>query len=191
MTFTCAATSAGGTGTQSVTIKRDTTKPTVTYGAHPASYTFDQTVAITCTAADPTPGSGLASTTCKDVNAPASSFALGANTVSAAATDNAGNVGTGQTSFTVTVTPSSLAAVTLADIEGSAKFTALPAKEQAKIRALGAAIVQELGTMPPNLTPAQKARIVKAYTEGVDALVKQGWLTAAQGQTLTAAAGAL
>ena len=191
VTFTCSATSAGGTGTQSVTIKRDATKPTVTYGAHPASYTIDQTVAMTCTAADPTPGSGIASTTCQDINAPASSFALGTNTVSATATDVAGNVGTGQTSFTVTVTPSSLVALTLADIEGSAKFKVLPAKEQARIRALGDVLVQQLKNMPPNLSPAEKAKIVKDYTAGMNALVQQGWLTAAQGQTLIAAAGAL
>lgn len=61
-------------------------------------------------------------------------------------------------------TPSSLVAVRLADIEGSAKFKALPAREQAQVRALGAALVQELKSMPPNLTPAEKARIIKGYT---------------------------
>jgi len=174
VTFTCSATSAGGTGTQSVTIKRDATKPTVTYSAHPASYTFDQTVAITCTAADPAPGSGIAATTCKDVTGPASSFAIGANTFSATATDVAGNVGNGTTNFTVTVTPDSLVAVTLADIAGAAKFKALLAWEQAQARALGAALVQELKAMPPNLTAAQKARIVKGYTAAVGALPRHG-----------------
>ena len=67
VTLHCSASNAGGTTTDDVVIKRDATKPTVTYSSHPASYTVDQTVNITCTAAYPTPGSGLASTTCANI----------------------------------------------------------------------------------------------------------------------------
>lgn len=105
VTYTCSATSTGGTSTKSVTVKRDATKPTVTYSAHPTEYVYGQMVVITCTAADPTPGSGLASTTCKNINAPASSFPVGPNTVSATATDAAGNTQTAQTTFRVAAKP--------------------------------------------------------------------------------------
>ncbi len=86
----------------------DRSPPTVTYSAHPAAYGVDQQVGITCTATDPAPGSGLASTTCKDITGPAYSFPLGLNRFSATATDNAGNIGSGTTSFTVTVDVASL-----------------------------------------------------------------------------------
>ncbi len=64
-------------------IRIDKTPPTVTYTGNAGTYTVDQTIAITCTAADPhnangTPGSGLASTTCANVNAPAYTFPLAA-----------------------------------------------------------------------------------------------------------------
>ncbi len=88
----------------------DTTPPSVTYSGNQGTYTVDQTVNITCTATDDL--SGVASTTCADITGPAYSFALGVNTYSATATDYAGNVGVGSTSFTVGVTPDSLCALT-------------------------------------------------------------------------------
>ncbi|HVX41472.1 MAG TPA: hypothetical protein VHB25_18040, partial [Gemmatimonadaceae bacterium] len=103
--ITCTATSAGGTNAQTVTIMRDATLPTVTYAGNAGSYTVDQTVAITCTANDATnPGSGLASSTCADISGAAYTFAVGSNAFSATATDKAGNVGSGSTSFNVSVT---------------------------------------------------------------------------------------
>ncbi len=54
----------------------------------------------------------MASTTCQTISGPAYSFALGVNTFSATATDNAGNVGTGSVTFTVGVTPTSLITLT-------------------------------------------------------------------------------
>jgi hypothetical protein len=106
VTLTCTATSLGGTSTRSVTVMRDATPPTVTYAGNAGSYTVDQTVAIACTAADAL--SGVASSTCADVAGPAWSFGLGPTTVAASAQDNAGNVGTGSTTFTVAVTAASL-----------------------------------------------------------------------------------
>ena len=85
----------------------DTTPPLVTYTGNTGSYTVDQTVAIQCAASDPD-GLGIASTTCSDVNGPAYSFGLGSHTYSASATEVSGNVGTGSTTFTVTVTFASL-----------------------------------------------------------------------------------
>jgi hypothetical protein len=107
LTLTCSATSAGGTASQSVTIKRDTTAPKFTYSGSLA-YTVDQMVNITCTARDTL--SGIASTNCPDsITGLAYSFKLGSNTnTTAAATDNAGNVGKGSVTFTVTATSGGL-----------------------------------------------------------------------------------
>ena len=65
-------------------------------------------MSIQCHASDPDPGSGLASSACADVSAPAYTFALGSHTLSASAEDVAGNVGSGSTTFTVAVTFASL-----------------------------------------------------------------------------------
>ena len=97
---------AGNVGTGSFALKYDATKPTVTYTGNAGSYTVDQTVSITCAAADNL--SGVASSTCAHISGPASSFKLGTNSYSATATDKAGNVGSGQTSFVVRVTGTSL-----------------------------------------------------------------------------------
>ncbi|HLO03892.1 MAG TPA: hypothetical protein VK191_12360, partial [Symbiobacteriaceae bacterium] len=80
--------------------------PTVTYIGNAGTYTVDQQVNIACTATDDL--SGVATSTCVNVVGPAYSFSLGANSYSASATDNAGNVGNGSTSFTVVVTTDSL-----------------------------------------------------------------------------------
>jgi hypothetical protein len=90
------------------TVKHDSVAPVVAYTGNAATYTVDQTVSIHCDASDPTPGSGLASDTCSDVSAPAYTFALGENTLSATAEDVAGNLGSGSTTFTVIVTFGSL-----------------------------------------------------------------------------------
>ena len=81
-------------------INIDETAPTVTYTGNAGTYTTSQTVAITCTASDAL--SGIASTTCANINGPASSFGVGSHNYSATATDKAGNIGNGSTSFTVT-----------------------------------------------------------------------------------------
>jgi hypothetical protein len=96
---------AGHTATESYTWIIDTTPPTITYSGNAGTYTLDQTVNITCTAMD---ALGVASTTCQDIAGPAYGFNAGVNTFSATATDNAGNVGSGSTSFTVVVTYGSL-----------------------------------------------------------------------------------
>jgi hypothetical protein len=106
VTFTCSATSAGGTASQSVTIMRDATAPVVAYAGNAGAYTVDQSVSISCSAADAM--SGLASNGCANIAGDAYTFDLGTNTFSANATDVAGNVGSATTSFTVSVTFASL-----------------------------------------------------------------------------------
>jgi len=105
-TYTCAASSLGGSSSESVTVKRDATSPVVTYGGNAGAYTVDQSVSITCSASDAT--SGVASTTCAGVSGDAYTFGLGTSTFSASATDNAGNPGSASASFSVSVTPASL-----------------------------------------------------------------------------------
>ncbi len=130
VTFTCTATSSGGTASKSVTIKRDATNPTVSYTGNAGTYTIDQSVSISCTAADNL--SGVASSSCANISGPAYSFALGTNTRSASATDNAGNTGSGSTTFTVSVTYDSLCAL-------SANFSTDPAVDKGLCDKLAAA----------------------------------------------------
>lgn len=103
MTFTCTASSAGGTAAPvSVTVKRDATNPTITFGGNAGTYSLTDTVAIVCTAADAT--SGLATpANCGGVSGPAYTFAGGVNTFTRSATDMAGNTTSQSVSFTVVV----------------------------------------------------------------------------------------
>lgn len=109
-TLTCSATSAGGTSSQSVMIKRDATPPLVTYDMHPSVYTIDQQVSIGCVPTDNL--SGVASSTCQAINGPAWSFGPGSHTFSAAAVDQAGNTGGGSATFAVMATFASQCALT-------------------------------------------------------------------------------
>lgn len=105
-TYTCSASSLGGSSSESVAVKRDATRPVVAYAGNSGAYAVDRSVHITCNASDAT--SGLASTTCADVTGDAYTFGLGTSTFSASATDNAGNSSSASTSFTVSVTSTSL-----------------------------------------------------------------------------------
>ncbi len=86
------------------TVKIDTTKPVVGYSGNAGTYTPFETVAIDCSAVDPTPGSGIdaAATSCVDVSGPAYSFGLGSHTFNATAKDLAGNSASASATFTVT-----------------------------------------------------------------------------------------
>jgi hypothetical protein len=88
----------------------DVTPPTIGYSSHPATYTVDQHVSITCTATDAE--SGIASDTCAPIDGDAYVFGLGPHTFSATATDNAGNSASASTSFSVNVTFGSLTNLT-------------------------------------------------------------------------------
>lgn len=89
-TYTCVATSAGGTTTQTASIKRDATPPTVNLVNEPTDGFEGEvsTTAPTCTAEDASPGSGLAG------SCVVSGFTtdVGNNRkVTASVSDNAGN----------------------------------------------------------------------------------------------------
>jgi endonuclease G len=87
----------------------DTIPPTVTYTGNVGTYGVLATISIQCTATDA--GSGVVSTTCADITGPAYAFPVGLNTFSATATDAAGNIGSGMTSFQVVVTFADLQAL--------------------------------------------------------------------------------
>ncbi|GAA6527581.1 PxKF domain-containing protein [Intrasporangium sp. DVR] len=95
----CSATSAGGSSSNSVTIKRDTTAPSVSLVGGPAaggSYYFGSVPAApTCTASDAT--SGLAG----PCSVSGYSTAVGSPTVMASATDLAGNSASASAAYQV------------------------------------------------------------------------------------------
>jgi hypothetical protein len=85
--FSCTATSTGGSATQTVTVKRDATAPVVTCPSSP-SYAIGQVGAIlTANVADATSGTPLGT-----VSGAVQTTAAGAGSVTLTATDNAGNV---------------------------------------------------------------------------------------------------
>jgi hypothetical protein len=132
-TFTCTATSAGGTSPKSVTIKRDATAPSIAFSGNAGTYTVADTVDITCTATDAM--SGVASTSCPGViDEPAWSLALGSHSVSATATDDAGNTGSKSASFTVTVDEASLCALVRQFVTNQGIANSLCAKLDAAAR---------------------------------------------------------
>ena len=100
-TYTCVATSDGGTSSVSVDIGRDTVAPAITFDGNAGTYTVDQTVTIACNAADAT--SGVVSTNCTNIDLPAYSFNPGTTQYTFNATDAAGNASTNTLSFTVVV----------------------------------------------------------------------------------------
>jgi YVTN family beta-propeller protein len=170
-------------------VQIDKTPPSVTYNGNAGKYTVDQTIIIQCTAVDPpnsngTHGSGLGSSTCQNIGGPAYSFPVGNNTFSAQATDNAGNVGSGSTSFSVLVTYGSLCTLTKQFVESSAKYQALPYTLRSQIDQFVTSLCQQLTNAQLALTSQQKAQLIGAYQAGVSALVNNGWLTSAQGAIL-------
>ncbi len=99
-TYSCSATSDGGSATQvDVKIKRDATAPTVALVGGPAdgaSYYFGSVPAApTCSASDAT--SGLQGACSVSGYSPA----VGPHTITASATDNAGNTGSDSHTYTV------------------------------------------------------------------------------------------
>lgn len=181
---------------KTVTVMLDKTPPTVTYAGNAGSYTVDQTVSITCAAADPpnangTAGSGLASTTCADVSAPAYTFNIGSNDLSATALDVAGNVGNGSTSFAVQVTSGSVCDLTTQFIESSAKFADLPFRHEHWVDVRVTMLCEAIAFASVSLDPEEKARLVARYQDATAELASQGWLTQAQAAILSSLAANL
>ena len=176
-------------------VRIDKTLPTITYTGNTGTYSVEQTISITCTAVDPlnsngTPGSGLASTTCANVNAPAYTFPLGPNTLSASAIDVAGNVGTGSTTFTVGVTFRTLCTLTVQFIETSPNFLSLPPRAQAHlVQVVNQLCILEDDQLPPD--PGNEADAIAEYQKKLAHLVGRDYLTPAQAAILLTLSRAL
>jgi hypothetical protein len=191
-TLTCAATTAGGTSSQSVTIKRDATPPTVAFSGNAGTYTVAQAVTIGCAATDAL--SGVASDTCAQnalAGVSAASLGVGAHTITANATDAAGNTTTASTTFTVVATAASLGDLTTSYVDSSAAYQALSPKAKAAVNRLAAAATQAIAAILPKLPPTAKAVLLQVYRGALARLQAQGWLTAAQASTLGSLAAGL
>jgi hypothetical protein len=190
--ITCTATSVSGiTRSASDTVRIDTVAPVVVYTGNAGTYTVDQTVAITCSATDPTPGSGIAQSTCAPISGPAYSFGLGPHTFTATATDSAGNAGHGSVTFSVTVTQQSLCNLTLSFIQGSARFKSLPPNVQAFINQLAYGACLHLLKASQEPVDEDSDRDLSAYQILVNLLTAFGFLNSSQAANLVSLSHAL
>lgn len=111
---------AGNSASAAITdVDVDLTAPTVGFSGAQTTYDADDRIVITCSASDAL--SGLASSSCPQVDEPAWSYA-GATTLTASATDFGGNTASDQVSLTVAVTTEGLCQLvtSLSDSEGVA-----------------------------------------------------------------------
>jgi hypothetical protein len=193
--WAAASDAAGNAGSPvSATVRIDAAAPVVTWAAHPASYAVDQTVTIACTAADPSPGSGVASSSCPQSGldaAPAYTLGPGGHTLTGSATDVAGNTGSARTQYTVTVTAASLCALTQHLVQESARYRALPVLARMLADLTWQASCRLVRAIAPRLSARQKAIQVAAYKASLVPLTNRGWLTSAQAAALTALAGGI
>jgi len=93
--------------------------------------------------------------------------------------------------FVITVTPTSLCNLTKRYFQGSAKYAALPAPARANSDFVAAAACGMLLRLDSQANPHQRDAAIRAYKLVVDAMVRAGWLTAAQGTFLQNGADAL
>ncbi len=175
LTATCSD-NAGNVGSATYTVNVDKTAPVVSYSGNAGTYSVDQSVAISCSASDAL--SGVASSSCAGVSGPAWSFGPGSHTFSASATDNAGNTGSGSTSFTVTVDATSLCAL----VQQFSTKAGIANSLCAKLNAAAAAAARGQANA--------KANIIGAFDNEVAAQSGKA-LTAAQATLLTQLAAAL
>jgi hypothetical protein len=156
--------------TDSLTIQIDGTPPTIAFTGNAGTYDVSQTVAITCTATDPSPGSGLASSSCPNANGPAWTFGPGTTTLHATAADVAGNTSSTSTSFTVTATPKSLCTLATQFVDGSSKYAALKPPKQKAVNAtvtVARGVLTELAT---KLKPPASTAVLKLFENAITGL---------------------
>ncbi|WP_380166671.1 CBM35 domain-containing protein [Jannaschia sp. R86511] len=159
---------------QSIELRVDTRAPEVTWDGE-TSYTVDQDVALTCSAVDPEPGSGLAEDTCADVDGRAWSFGLGEHEVTASATDVAGSTGTASATFTVEVTFDSMRSV-VAELVDDPKVVAALDKRLDSAEATGrpatrasmlAAFERQLAGQVRRSVSAEHAELLTTFSEAL------------------------
>lgn len=169
---------AGNSATVTVSgINIDKTAPTIDVDGD-RTYTADETVTLTCTAADNL--SGLTSDPCAEplVSAPAYTFAPGTHDVTVIATDKAGNTTTFKATFTVEVTYNSVAALIEQFVaqKGTANSltakldTAAKAAEKGNLAARDGALEalrHELAAQSGQHVPAEAAAILDALVQAL------------------------
>jgi len=96
----------------------DTEAPTITFSGNAGTYRLRDFISIGCTATDA--GSGIAESVCPTISARAWTLPLGTTTLTATATDVAGNTATATTSFTVRVAAADLCALVRELVPGHA-----------------------------------------------------------------------
>lgn len=161
----------------------------MTFSGNAGTYGILSTVAISSAATDDL--SGIASASGAGANGPAWSFGAGSHTLVAQATDKAGNVGTATTTFTVTVKPTDLSALTTQFVTGSSKYKAANPLTRLAVGVLVSATSNLLLDVAPSTPPAIKARLVATYPQTLPSLVSGGWLTSSQATILTGLAGSI
>lgn len=180
---------AGNSATTSYTARIDTGAPTVTYSGNAGTYGILSNVAITCTAADAL--SGIDTSTCVNAAGPGWSFGGGAHSLSAQATDKAGDTGAGSTAFTVTVKPQDLCTLTTELVQGSAKYQSSGLLTRVLVAVLTSTACNIVLGLAPSAKPAVKSALISAYAKSVQGLVTPGWLTAGQAASLTGLASSI
>jgi Tol biopolymer transport system component len=116
---------------------------------------------------------------------------LGGGSVTVSVDGATSTVAAGATKQVTPVTAGGVCHMTQQNIQQSAKYQALTAKQRATIDAQVTALCQAVSIITPKLSPAKKAAAVSAYKSAVTALASQGWLTQAQATTLKALADSL
>ena len=116
-------------------ISIDKTAPTIVFGGNAGTYTLDRTVVITCSATDGL--SGIDTADCPEVNAPAASLGFGTHTLTATATDRAGNTTTETTTFEVFVTYEALCSLVQQTVDQAGVANSLCAQLRAAEAAAG------------------------------------------------------
>jgi uncharacterized protein YjiK len=168
----------------------DRTPPVIAFAGNKGSYGLLATVAITCSATDA--GTGIASATCPTASGPGWSFGAGSHTLTAQATDKAGNVANASTTFRVTVAAGDLSTLTTQFVQSSPKYKAANVLAKLLLSVSVTVASKALLDLAANTSrPAVKAALLKTYTAAVQGLAGSGWLTSSQATTLGSLAAAL
>jgi hypothetical protein len=150
----------------------DGTAPDIAFTGGGA-YELDDMVAVSCTATDTL--AGVASASCPTVSGAAWTFGLGAHTVTASATDRAGNAGSASATFTVGASTDGVCALVTQWSSNAGVANSLCAKLRAAAAAgpgktanniLGAAL-NELSAQSGKKIPADKAALLASYVQAM------------------------
>jgi hypothetical protein len=89
------------------------------------------------------------------------------------------------------ITPSDLCALTRQFVDSSPRYQSLTPGQKAVADTLITAACKFLTSIGPDILPAKKQAFIRSYDQSAQALVKKGWLTQAQADTLQALASTL